>query len=235
METLQGTKTIIANGRDINICWQPWIPWISYDEFRNTMEEVREKAPQLRLVADLLHHSQTRWNERNLGELIIGINIVNGLERDTLILKRVALGKFTVKEAYWLANESRFGPVLSGWRLIWSNKLHPRICLWLWRMCNGVLPTRDKIRSVRSDEIQGNTILDKVVNLCKDSEGGSLEKILTCCYVVCDGIWRYRNSLIHGGKQMELGRFLEEANAKAMMDMQRDFDEKMKGVLEKLS
>ncbi|XP_060964140.1 uncharacterized protein LOC133033436 [Cannabis sativa] len=225
----QGTTTIIANGRDINIWWQPWIPWISYDEFRNTMEEVRVKAPQLRLVVDLLHHSQTRWNERyvihlfgrNLGELIIGIDIVNGLERDTLIWKRVASRKFTVKEAYWLANESFFGPVLSGWRLIWSNKLHPRNCLWLWRMCNGVLRTRDKIRSwfgsplaVRSDEIQGNTILDKVVNLCKDSEGGSLENILTCFYVVCYGIWRYRNSLIHGGKQMELGRFLEEANAK---------------------
>ncbi|KAF4370840.1 hypothetical protein F8388_011823 [Cannabis sativa] len=242
--------TIIANGTDINIWWQPWIPWMSYDEFRNTMEEVRLKAPQLRLVADLLNHLQTRWNERNLGELIIGIDIVNGLDQDTLVWKRVASGKFTIKEAYWLDNEGRFGPVLPGWRLIWSNKIHPRICLWLWRMCNGVLPTRDKIRrgneiecvicncmpktpkhlffecqfargawfgsplAVRSDEIQGNTILDKVVNLCKDSEGGSLEKILTCCYVVCDGIWRYRNSLVHGGKQMELGRFLEGANAK---------------------
>ncbi|KAF4381793.1 hypothetical protein F8388_008969 [Cannabis sativa] len=128
----------------------------------------------------------------NLGELIIGIDIVNGLDRDTLVWKRVASGKFTVKEAYWLDNEGRFGPVLPGWRGAWFGS-----------------PL-----AVRSDEIQGNTILDKVVNLCKDSEGGSLEKILTCCYVVCDGIWRYRNSLVHGGKQMELGRFLEEANAK---------------------
>ncbi|KAF4395183.1 hypothetical protein F8388_001570 [Cannabis sativa] len=254
----QGTTTIISNGRDINLWWQPWIPWMSYEEFRSTMEEVREKAPHLRYVADLLNQSKTRWNERyvmylfgrSLGELIIEIDIVNGLDRDKLVWKSVASGSFSVKAAYCLDNEERFGPVLKGWSYVWSNKLHPRMGLWLWRMCSGVLPTRDKIRSgneneclicncmpetpkhlffechfargvwfgspltVRSGEIQGNTILDMVVNLCKDRDGGSLQKILVCCYVICDGIWKYRNSLLHGGKKVELGRFMDDVNAR---------------------
>uniref|UniRef100_A0A803P7K6 Reverse transcriptase domain-containing protein n=1 Tax=Cannabis sativa TaxID=3483 RepID=A0A803P7K6_CANSA len=279
----QGTTTLISNGRDINLWWQPWIPWMSYEEFRSTMEEVREKAPHLRYVADLLNQSKTRWNERyvmylfgrSLGELIIGIDIVNGLDRDKLVWKSVASGSFSVKAAYCLDNEERFGPVLQGWSYVWSNKLHPRMGLWLWRMCSGVLPTRDKIRSgneneclicncmpetpkhlffechfargvwfgspltVRSGEIQGNTILDMVVNLCKDRDGGSLQKILVCCYVICDGIWKYRNSLLHGGKKLELGRFMDDVNARfeefvaVQNDNVHDLSDQSKGLMER--
>uniref|UniRef100_A0A803PL04 Reverse transcriptase domain-containing protein n=1 Tax=Cannabis sativa TaxID=3483 RepID=A0A803PL04_CANSA len=279
----QGTTTLISNGMDINLWWQPWIPWMSYEDFRSTMEEVREKAPHLRYVADLLNQSKTRWNERyvmylfgrSLGELIIGIDIVNGLDRDKLVWKSVASGSFSVKATYCLDNEERFGPVLPGWSFVWSNKLHPRMGLWLWRMCSGVLPTRDKIRSgneneclicncmpetpkhlffechfargawfgsrlaVRSGEIQGNTILDMVVNLCKDRDGGSLQKILMCCYVICDGIWKYRNSLLHGGKKLELGRFMDDVNARfeefvaVQKDHVRDLSDPSKGLMER--
>ncbi|KAF4389278.1 hypothetical protein G4B88_003091 [Cannabis sativa] len=191
----QGTTTLISNGRDINLWWQPWIPWMSYEEFRSTMEEVREKAPHLRYVADLLNQSKTRWNERyvmylfgrSLGELIIGIDIVNGLDRDKLVWKSVASGSFSVKAAYCLDNEERFGPVLQGW----------------------------------------------------NRDGGSLQKILVCCYVICDGIWKYRNSLLHGGKKLELGRFMDDVNARfeefvaVQNDNVHDLSDQSKGLMER--
>uniref|UniRef100_A0A803P956 Reverse transcriptase domain-containing protein n=1 Tax=Cannabis sativa TaxID=3483 RepID=A0A803P956_CANSA len=40
---LDGTCTIIANGRDINIWWQPWISWMSYVEFCYIMEQVKSR------------------------------------------------------------------------------------------------------------------------------------------------------------------------------------------------
>uniref|UniRef100_A0A803PL51 Uncharacterized protein n=1 Tax=Cannabis sativa TaxID=3483 RepID=A0A803PL51_CANSA len=50
----EGACTMLANGEDTNIWWQPWIPWLDYSEFRETMELARAKAPSLCCVADLM-------------------------------------------------------------------------------------------------------------------------------------------------------------------------------------
>ncbi|KAF4360187.1 hypothetical protein F8388_000056 [Cannabis sativa] len=45
---MESATTIIHNGEDIDIWFQPWIPWLNYTEFRDTMEGIRSKAPALR-------------------------------------------------------------------------------------------------------------------------------------------------------------------------------------------
>ncbi|KAM6573037.1 hypothetical protein CsatA_017117 [Cannabis sativa] len=155
---LEGSCTVIANGRDTNIWWQPWIPWMGYDEFRNTMERVRTKAPNLRTVSDLIIHDHNQWNTRyviflfghTVGKQIVTIDIVGGLGKDLVVWKRSPKGTFTVKEAYWQENEHKFGCTHESWKMIWSKELHPRASLFLWRMCSGALPTRDKIGSMEN-------------------------------------------------------------------------------------
>ncbi|KAF4351940.1 hypothetical protein F8388_002302 [Cannabis sativa] len=188
-ETGQGTTTLISNGRDINLWWQPWIPWMSYEEFRSTMEEVREKAPHLRYVADLLNQSKTRWNERyvmylfgrSLGELIIGIDIVNGLDRDKLVWKSVASGSFSVKAAYCLDNEERFGPVLQGWSYYRNSLLHGGKKLELGRFMDDVNARFEEFVAVQNDNVH---------DLSDQSKGLMERTPFNSNFIVTDGAFK---------------------------------------------
>ncbi|KAF4377372.1 hypothetical protein F8388_013718 [Cannabis sativa] len=84
---------------------------------------------------------------QTVGRQIVAIDIAGGLGKDFVVWKRSPKGTFTVKEAYWQENEHKFGCIHESWKMIWSKELHPRASLFLWRMCSGALPTRDKIGS----------------------------------------------------------------------------------------
>ncbi|KAM6542945.1 hypothetical protein CsatB_007392 [Cannabis sativa] len=117
------------------------------------MEEVRMKAPNLRNVSDLILSGQGIWNKGyvnflfgpTVGNQVNAIDIVEGLGKDRVVWKRSPKGNFSVKEAYWLKNEYKFGDTHDLWNFIWSKEMHPRASLFLWRMCSGALPTRDKL------------------------------------------------------------------------------------------
>ncbi|KAF4377966.1 hypothetical protein G4B88_004573 [Cannabis sativa] len=97
---LEGSCTIIANGEDTDIWWQPWIPWLSYEDFRKTMEGIRDKAPRLRTVSDLIIQNQGSWNKRYvcylfgeaLGMQISSIDIVGDLGKDRHGVKKNPFG-----------------------------------------------------------------------------------------------------------------------------------------------
>ncbi|KAF4352910.1 hypothetical protein F8388_003301 [Cannabis sativa] len=80
-----------------------------------------------------------------VGNQVNAIDIVEGLGKDRVVWKRSPKGNFSVKEAYWLKNEYKFGDTHDLWNFIWSKEMHPRASLFLWRMCSGALPTRDKL------------------------------------------------------------------------------------------
>ncbi|KAF4382066.1 hypothetical protein F8388_001211 [Cannabis sativa] len=95
---------------------------MDYDEFRTVMEGVRVRAPNLRTVADLLRGSSLEWRKKYEA-------------RD---------GKFSVKGAYWFEQKGRFNNNHEVLRLIWDGKMHPRQSIFLWRLCAGAMPTKDK-------------------------------------------------------------------------------------------
>ncbi|KAF4375525.1 hypothetical protein F8388_024184 [Cannabis sativa] len=109
-------------------------------------------------ISDLIIHDHNQWNTRyviflfghTVGKQIVTIDIVGGLGKDLVVWKRSPKGTFTVKEAYWQENEHKFGCTHESWKMIWSKELHPRASLFLWRMCSGALPTRDKIGSMEN-------------------------------------------------------------------------------------
>ncbi|KAM6595220.1 uncharacterized protein LOC115719078 [Cannabis sativa] len=151
---------MLANGQEVDIWYQPWIPWMDYVEFRTVMEEVRVRAPNLRTVADLLRGSPLEWRKeyvlylfgREKGERILSISLSNRLGRDTLIWKEARDGKFSVKGAYWFEQQGRFNSNNEIWRLTWDGKMHPRQSIFLWRLCVGALPTKDKYAGESNQE-----------------------------------------------------------------------------------
>uniref|UniRef100_A0A803PEY3 Reverse transcriptase zinc-binding domain-containing protein n=1 Tax=Cannabis sativa TaxID=3483 RepID=A0A803PEY3_CANSA len=120
------------------------------------MESIRSKAPSMQSVADLMYRSTRKWNlgylrylfGSDMGTKIGGIQINVNASTDTLIWKNSLVGKFSVKGAYWVEQQERFGEKEDLWRWIWNSKIHPRLSLLLWRVCSNVLPTGDKFPSV---------------------------------------------------------------------------------------
>uniref|UniRef100_A0A803P0Z6 Reverse transcriptase domain-containing protein n=1 Tax=Cannabis sativa TaxID=3483 RepID=A0A803P0Z6_CANSA len=151
----KGACSIIATGESIDIWWQPWIPWLEYDQFREIMEGIRCKAPSLKCVADLLYRQTKSWNigymhflfGEELGNRIAEIQIVKNNADDMLIWKDSSVGKFSVKGAYWADQKDRFGECLPLWKWIWEKNIHPRLGMMIWRACMKILPTGDKFGS----------------------------------------------------------------------------------------
>ncbi|XP_060965474.1 uncharacterized protein LOC133034409 [Cannabis sativa] len=152
----KGACSVLATGEDVDVWWQPWIPWLDYVQFRELMESIRSKAPSMQSVADLMYRSTRKWNlgylrylfGSDMGTKIGGIQINVNASTDTLIWKNSLVGKFSVKGAYWVEQQERFGEKEDLWRWIWNSKIHPRLSLLLWRVCSNVLPTGDKFPSV---------------------------------------------------------------------------------------
>ncbi|KAM6596656.1 uncharacterized protein LOC133034319 [Cannabis sativa] len=149
---VERAKTIIHNGEDIDIWFQPWIPWLNYTEFRDIMEGIRFKAPALRSVADLLYRQTRTWNVgflkflfgEELGIKISSIQINHQGSSDMVIWKGSNSGSFSVKSAYVSSQEVRFGGKDLLWKDIWHSGIHPRQSMILWRAIADALPTRSK-------------------------------------------------------------------------------------------
>uniref|UniRef100_A0A803Q9B9 RNase H type-1 domain-containing protein n=1 Tax=Cannabis sativa TaxID=3483 RepID=A0A803Q9B9_CANSA len=189
-----------------------------------TMEGIRDKAPSLRTVSDLIIHNQGSLNKRYvcylfgeaLGMQISSIDIVEDLGKDRLVWKRTPSGCFSAKEAYWVNLKYRLGVDHKVWKRIWASKIHPRASLFLWRICSGVLPTRDKLGNfgapipLRIERLQGENVLSLVHDLCGDLEEEEASKLLLCGYVIWDTIWNYRNSTQLGGRNRDCFSLLLE-------------------------
>ncbi|KAF4378825.1 hypothetical protein F8388_006276 [Cannabis sativa] len=134
-----GSCSIIVNGESIDIWWQPWIPWMNYQEFRSVMETVRNVAPGLTCVADLIYRRTRSWNcgylrflfGNELGEEIGKIQIVKQGDEDFLIWKILEQALSLLKVPIEMHN------------YIDLEKVHPRLSMMLWRVCANVLPTGD--------------------------------------------------------------------------------------------
>lgn len=58
-------------------------------------------------------------------------------------------GKFSVKEAYKLANEWEEVGIWEGWRMIWRMKIMHRVKIFIWLMAHGNLLTKNSERRRR--------------------------------------------------------------------------------------
>ncbi|KAF4372298.1 hypothetical protein G4B88_007042 [Cannabis sativa] len=158
---------------------------MNYEDFRALMENVRQKAPSLLCVADLMYRRTRTWNVgylrylfgSDLGSRISTIQIDKNGDHDILIWKDLDVGRFSVKGAYWLHQKSRFGVPSKLWKWIWYSKVHPRLSLMIWRAVSDSLPT-------------GNRISTSDLNLCPICQSAAetpMHLFCRCPFAV--GIW----------------------------------------------
>ncbi|KAF4400615.1 hypothetical protein G4B88_023408 [Cannabis sativa] len=128
---------------------------MNYEEFRALMESVRQKAPSLLCVADLMYRRTRKWNLGYLsflfGSELGTIQIDRNGDHDILIWKDSDVGCFSVKGAYWLDQKSRFGVPSKLWKWIWYSKVHPRLSLMIWRAVSDSLPTGNRISAMENN------------------------------------------------------------------------------------
>ncbi|KAF4366851.1 hypothetical protein F8388_013916 [Cannabis sativa] len=105
------------------------------------------------------------------------------------------------------------------WRLIWDGKMHSRQSLLLWRLCAGVMPTKDKYAGGSSQEcvLYGYTCesADHLFMQCPLSRalwlGAPLPvKSDEVSGDMCDTVWNHRNAVIHGVKCVDIPGLLSK-------------------------
>ncbi|KAF4357570.1 hypothetical protein G4B88_026949 [Cannabis sativa] len=181
----EGVCTITSSGEEVDVWWQPWIPWMNYEDFRALMENVRQKAPSLLCVADLMYRRTRSWNVgylrylfgSDLGSRISTIQIDKNGDHDILIWKDSDVGRFSVKGAYWLHQKSCFGVPSKLWKWIWYSKVHPRLSLMIWRAVSDSLPTGSRISTSDLNSCP----------ICKSAAETPMHLFCRCPFAV--GIW----------------------------------------------
>ncbi|KAL3615021.1 hypothetical protein CASFOL_040682 [Castilleja foliolosa] len=174
--------TINANS-NILIWTEPWIP--THPSFIPLINNMNPNSLVLSLVRDLINQSSCSWNIQSLTATfspdlikeILKIQISPSDRPKTLVWSPSLSGIFSSKSVYLSSQMARFNhsSILppTVWNKIWNSKLHNRLKLMLWRILNKALPCKDKI-----------------------------DLFILFNALLFDNIWRYRNSLAHGGPSM---------------------------------
>ncbi|MBA0833971.1 hypothetical protein Goarm_006375 [Gossypium armourianum] len=121
-------------------------------------------------------------------------------------------GYFTSKIAYsWLLLlQIHFGPHIAYWRIIWKLKRLPKIRVFVWRVGHEILPTINKITSIRHG-------FQKFCPRCGASDETLIHALKECpnarAILTIRGLgnkllmkdWNNRNNLIFRAKRTTLG------------------------------
>ena len=155
----RGLRWQVGDGRSIRV-WQ--------DQWLNTRSTYRVVAPerpgnQIAMVKELLREDGLEWDTelvRNLFfpqdvEAILSIPISVATTRDRMVWAEEKKGKFSVRSAYRLARECMAKGGSSGcsdqsmvhrvWKGVWSMNVPNKIKHFVWKACNGILPTKDAL------------------------------------------------------------------------------------------
>ncbi|XP_060972605.1 uncharacterized protein LOC133038460 [Cannabis sativa] len=148
---LRGSMVVAGKGDSSDMWIQPWIQWLSYEEFRALMEGLNRRLITARTIADI--SCDGAWNRElvfqifrgDLGQRIVEIPRILLNHHDQVVWRNHLNGIFTVKSVYCADQSFRFSPRSKIWTSIWKSDVHPWMAMFMWRVLNKVLPTRDKL------------------------------------------------------------------------------------------
>ncbi|KAF4347137.1 hypothetical protein G4B88_026984 [Cannabis sativa] len=148
----KGSMTLVGKGDSVDIWKQPWIPWLSYEDFTDLMNRVQPRFPFISTLADVSNPDGS-WNMdlvqdmfgEMLGTRIGNITRLPFRTNDTIVWKEASDGRFTVKRGY----EANLGdsPCDDGklWKKVWGKEIHFRHSVMIWRVIMGCIPTGDRL------------------------------------------------------------------------------------------
>uniref|UniRef100_A0A803PE83 Uncharacterized protein n=1 Tax=Cannabis sativa TaxID=3483 RepID=A0A803PE83_CANSA len=121
---LKGSVTLAAEGSSIDFWAQPWIPWLDPIGFGQLMGSLDRNTLSITTVADI--STNGRWNREvvtdvfgaDIGRKIMEIPRIPLHHHDQVVWKGNENGIFSVKSAYRIDQEHRFGQRRSLWRWV---------------------------------------------------------------------------------------------------------------------
>ncbi|XP_060973692.1 uncharacterized protein LOC133038980 [Cannabis sativa] len=175
---LKGSISIAASGHSINFWYQPWIPWLEYQEFTILMHALRSRGYTIKTLGDV--SIENAWNEEvilqifgiEMGNRIINIPRIPSPHSDQIFWKNNKKGSFSVKGAYLVENAQNFDQVKLIWKRIWDVGIHPRVSVLLWRILNDAIPIKSRLHFLQ----------DKVCSLCGAEEENVMHLFWKCSF-----------------------------------------------------
>jgi hypothetical protein len=145
----------VGDGKSINIWGDRWIPSPCTYEIQSPIGSFARDTK----VCDLVDSSTKWWNISLVtsifseveAAMILSLPICPQSQQDRVVWVGTRTGFFSVKSAYHMAKEKMdcFGgecstgdPYSNIWKAIWSVKGPKVVNNFLWKACNGILPTR---------------------------------------------------------------------------------------------
>uniref|UniRef100_A0A803PAA5 Reverse transcriptase n=1 Tax=Cannabis sativa TaxID=3483 RepID=A0A803PAA5_CANSA len=179
----KGSLSIAASGSSIDFWRQPWIPWMEYQEFSDLMQQIRTRRYTISSIADV--SIGNHWNAeiiyqifgQDMGNLILQIPRIPNPFSDQIFWKHNQKGRFSVKSAYCIDQSWRFAPERQIWKWIWDRDIHPKISVFLWRILNEAIPTKNRLPFVR----------DKDCSLCGGGRENAIHLFRDCSFA--KAIW----------------------------------------------
>jgi len=181
---LRGSRWLLGDGRSLNIWEDRWLPR------PRTFKPVtprNERYANWR-VGDLIDHDNVTWREslvRDIflpydAECILSIPLCGSWPADNLIWHYSTHGLFSVRSAYHMLVEDCHASLASTstnglniWKVLWKCDVPPRIRLFGWRVCAGILPTSANI----ARRVLGSSMSCSV---CGHAEESDVHAIFEC-------------------------------------------------------
>ncbi|KAJ8447618.1 hypothetical protein Cgig2_031672 [Carnegiea gigantea] len=129
----------------------------------------------MRWVCDLIDTQHTAWHADLVKRIFLPIDVAIILDiplcaswpDDKLVWHYTSDGSFTVRSAYHMINASKCAALGSSsrpsrevWRTIWSLRIPPRIKLFGWCLCKGIIPSGYNISKRDLEETDAHSLLE---------------------------------------------------------------------------
>ncbi|XP_062013513.1 uncharacterized protein LOC133729900 [Rosa rugosa] len=149
---------MVGNGANIRIWEHRWLPAERYALTPWSQPPLHGPV----FVSELIDHPSATWNEPLIDELfsppeallIKSIPLSRHLPCDKIAWHPHKRGLFTTNSAYYVArdiasNRISFPPPADGfqvlWKTIWKAKVPKKVAVGVWRACQNILPTRERL------------------------------------------------------------------------------------------
>ncbi|KAA3470678.1 reverse transcriptase [Gossypium australe] len=152
----EGFGWSVGNGRNIDILMDNW----GFEGLKGSSIRLERKKVPENKVFELMDTNREGWKEdrildlygESLKDQICNIPIAHAGHADQRIWFHNPYGFYSTKTAYsWMMlKRVGFGPHRFFWKMTWKLNTLPKIRIFCWRMGHEILPTYDKIASIKS-------------------------------------------------------------------------------------
>ncbi|EPS61668.1 hypothetical protein M569_13125, partial [Genlisea aurea] len=186
---VSGLRWCPGDGTQINVWNSPWLP-------RTGAFKPLYRHPSLPLdlrASDLINPRTGEWDRDKIFRLflhadamsILSIPLASPGHNDRIIWHHARDGKYSVRSGYIQAHyrEGLLSPgqaqpnaaLSTFWKDIWKTTLPPKIILFAWRLCRGILPTKEILR-------RRKICPDSLCEICQGAEENWHHALVLCTW-----------------------------------------------------